>query len=120
MAGAFALLAAFVWWKGDTAWWPLYSVLFWSISAVFFLAGALLPIVLSPLEWVWMKLALVLNYVMTRVLLSLVYILGITPMGLIFKGLRKDLLDRRFDPNAPSYWIPPEEDGPWTRPDKPY
>jgi len=114
MAGAFAALGAFLWWKTGFALWTAY------LSGGFALLGLIAPRALAPIEWVWMKLAHVLGYVMTRVLLTLVYILAVTPIGLVFKGLRKDLLQRKFDPNAQSYWIEAEDDGPWTRPDKPY
>jgi len=120
MAGAFAALGAFLWWRGDFAFWPIISLFFWGIGGVFLLVALLAPIVLSPLEWVWMKLAHVMGFVMTRVLLSLVYFVAVTPIGLVFRILRKDLLQRKFDANAESYWINAEDDGPWTRPDKPY
>jgi len=75
---------------------------------------------LSPIEWAWMKLAHVMGFVMTRVILTVTYVLIIVPTGLIFKLMGKDLLDRKLNKNAESYWISAESDGPWTRPDKPY
>lgn len=119
MAGAIFVIAAIVHWINDFAWSQAVDVL--AIIAAVFLALALVaPRLLAPIEWAWMKLAMVLNFIMTRVLLTLVFFLAVTPIGLIFKLLRKDLLGKRFDPKASTYWIPPEEDGPWTRPDKPY
>lgn len=119
MFGALVVVAAIVHWLNNFEWSRAVDIL--AISAFVFLAFALVwPRALSPVEWIWMKLAMVLNYIMTRVLLSLVFFLAITPIGLIFKGLRKDLLGRKFDRDASTYWTEPEEDGPWTRPDKPY
>ena len=120
MAGAFALLASLLWWKNDFASWPTYPVIFGSLSALFLTIGLLIPILLSPIEWVWMKLAHVMGFVMTRVILTVTYVLIVVPTGLIFKLLGKDLLDRKLDQKATSYWVPAESDGPWTRPDKPY
>ena len=40
--------------------------------------------------------------------------------GLFLRLLGKDLLGLRLDPDRASYWDPVEEDGPATRPDKPY
>jgi len=120
MAGAFAALGAFLWWKGDFTFWPIVSMFFWSLSGFLLLVALALPVILSPFEWIWMRLAHVMGFVMTRVLLTLVYFIAITPLGLIFKVLRKDLLSRKFDRGSRSYWIETEDDGPWTRPDKPY
>ena len=119
MAGALAVVTLVVLWRSGWSQTPWVEGL--GITAALFLAFSIVwPNALAPLEWAWMKLAMVLNYVMTRVLLTLVYFLAVTPIGLIFKLLRKDLLGKRFDPKASTYWIPHEEDGPWTRPTKPY
>lgn len=119
MAGALAVVTLVVLWRSGWSQTPWVEGL--GITAALFLTFSIVwPNALAPLEWAWMKLTMVLNYVMTRVLLTLVYFLAVTPIGLIFKLLRKDLLGKRFDPKASTYWIPPEEDGPWTRPTKPY
>ena len=119
MAGAFAIVAAIIFWRSgwvQTPWVEGFGL----IAALFLAFSIVWPKALTPIEWAWLKLAMVLNYVMTRVLLTLVFFLAVTPIGLIFKLLRKDLLGKRFDPSAKTYWVPPEEDGPWTRADKPY
>ena len=119
MAGALAVVTLVVLWRSGWSQTPWVEGL--GITAALFLAFSIVwPNALAPLEWAWMKLAMVLNYVMTRVLLSLVFFLAVTPIGLIFKLLGKDLLGKRFDPKAYTYWVTPEEDGPWTRPTKPY
>ena len=43
---------------------------------------------------------------MTRVLLTLVFALVMLPIGLVLRLVGKDLLDRRLDPAADSYWKP--------------
>ena len=119
MAGALAVVAAIIFWR--SGWTQTPWVERFGIAAAAFLALSIVwPKALAPIEWVWMKLAMVLNYVMTRVLLTLVFFLAVTPIALVFKLLRKDLLDRRFDTNATTYWVEPESDAPWTRPEKPY
>ena len=52
----------------------------------------------------WMKLAHVLGWVNTRIILSLVYFLIVTPLALIFKVIGKDPMCRKFD-EQDSYWI---------------
>ena len=115
MAGAFTLLAAYLWYRGSAnAWWIA------SIGGSFLGLGSLVPIALAPIEFIWMKIAHVMGFVMTRVILTLVFFLAITPTGLVFRLLGKDLLQKKIDPGADTYWIPAEPDGPWTRPDKPF
>lgn len=76
--------------------------------------GLAAPGVLRPLYRVWMALALVLGYVMTRVLLTLVFFLAVTPIGLVMRLLGKDPMHRRPDPKRPTYWRPhpPRSDNP--------
>ena len=52
----------------------------------------------------WMKFAHVLGWVNTRIILSLVYIIIMTPMALIFKVVGKDPMKRKLGAED-SYWI---------------
>lgn len=90
------------------------------IAAAFALAAFVVPRALAPVERIWMRFAHVLGTVMTTVILTLTYFLVMTPMGVVMRLAGKDLLAMKFDPEAESYWIPVEEDGPASRPDKPY
>ncbi len=67
--------------------------------------GGLAPRLLRPVYYLWMALALVMGFVMTRVLLTLVFFLLITPIGLVMRLAGKDPMHRRPDPDADSYWI---------------
>ena len=90
------------------------------VGAAFLVVAVILPPVLSPIERVWMGLARVLQVVMTMLILTLTFYVVMTPMGFLLRLSGKDLLDMRRDPNAESYWVPVEPDGPMSRPDKPY
>lgn len=84
------------------------------------LLGLVYPRALRPVEYVWMKLAMVLNYVMTRVILTLAFFLAITPTGLLVRLFKKDLLSLTIDPQQQSYWVRVEPGGSQDRPEKPY
>lgn len=78
----------------------------------FFIIGLLLVIfglfftpVLKPLHKVWMMLALFLGYVMTRVILSILFYVIITPIGIFMKLIGNDLLDVNFNKKRESYWV---------------
>lgn len=69
------------------------------------LAGLILPVLLKPIYKVWMSFAVVMGFVMTRVILTVIYFGMFTPMALAAKLLGKDLLDERLDKNAGTYWV---------------
>jgi len=130
---AFALIAALLWWRslsgseglsgsesvswwGNPSWWKYAG----SLSAAFLLLAVLAPTLLRPVERAWMGFAGILGAVMTRVVLTVGFLIAVTPTALIMRIRKKDLLNLRFDPKADSYWEPVEPDGPSTRPTKPY
>ena len=77
--------------------------IFLYIACSFIGLGLLLPIILKPVYIVWMTFAVILGWVMTRVILSIVFYLIMTPIGLITRLLGEDFLAlKRKDSN--SYW----------------
>ena len=115
MATALGLLSALLWWQSRSA--APYVA---AIGALFVLIAVVDARLLAPVERAWMRLAAVMSAVMTRVLLVSTYYLAVTPIGLIRRLMGHDTLGLRPDPNASTYWVPVESDGPATRPDKPY
>ncbi|MDO8489469.1 MAG: SxtJ family membrane protein [Candidatus Omnitrophota bacterium] len=75
-----------------------------TVSFLFFLIAFIVPALLNPLYIFWMKLGLVLSWINTRLILFLIFYFIFTPMGLIMKLLRKDLLDRKINKAQQSYW----------------
>ena len=90
-----------------------------SLLAVLGLAGVLgaaavlaSPAFGSALYRGWMFAALPIGWTISHILLGMVYFLVFTPIGLIMRALGKDPMERRFQPDAPTYWIkrpPPAE-----------
>ncbi len=68
--------------------------------------GTVVPHALRGVYRGWMALALVLGYVMTRVLLSVVFLAVVTPIGLLMRLFGHDPMRRTPDASAPTYWIP--------------
>jgi hypothetical protein len=68
------------------------------------------PGLLQPVHKGWMRLAEALGWLNTRVLLSIVYYLMMTPLGVAMRLLGKDPLDRRLHDRA-SYWIVKDSQG---------
>lgn len=89
--------------REDLLIWPFY------IAGAFFVLGLVFPRALQPIFVLWMKFALMVNWVMTRVLLSLVWFGIVTPMRIGMSLMGKDPLKRKFLPEADSYWEDAEE-----------
>lgn len=99
MAIAFLLITFFILLKHK------HSVVPTALAAVFFLmSGIITPISLKPIYILWMKLALVLSWINTRLILFVMFYLIFTPIGLAIKLFGVDLLDRKIDKNKDSYW----------------
>jgi hypothetical protein len=105
----FAVLGGLLLWRGRGS----YPYFFGLAAALVFL-GLALPRVLKPLHKVWMGLALVLGWFMTRLLLGLLFYLGFTPIGLVARLFRKPFLRRAGHGEQATYWVPrpPDESGP--------
>ena len=97
--------------------WPLTAggpVRIWALglAAAFLLAAAAYPRILAPLNRLWTRLGAFLHGIANFVILTLLFYLVITPMGLALRLLGKDPLRLRFDRGAPSYWIERRPPGP--------
>lgn len=78
---------------------------FWILAVVFLSLGLIYPMLLKPIYWGWLKFAAALAWVNTRLILGVIFYLVFTPVGLILRLMRKDLIKQRWDANANSYWI---------------
>lgn len=80
---------------------------YWLLGAalLFLIVQAALPTLLKPLYMVWMLLSLLLGWLMSRLLLTLVFFLVIFPISVIMRFLGKDLLNLKLDRQRESYWI---------------
>ena len=78
--------------------------LFIVISSAFIIFGFLIPIILKPIYIVWMSFAIILGWFMTRFILSLLFYLIVTPIGLITRVLGKDFLELKKEASNGSYW----------------
>jgi len=84
-------------------------VWFFAVAAVFAALGLVLPRALQPVFIAWIKLAIVLNWIMTRVFLSLAFYLMITPVRVCIALFGDDPLKRKWAGQDESYWEEPDE-----------
>ena len=69
------------------------------------LAGSLtVPETLRPLYVILTAISLPIGFVVSHVLMALIFYGLLTPIGLFFRITGRDALQRRIDPSAKSYW----------------
>jgi len=83
-------------------------------GVAFLFLALLLPLALKPLQICWMALAVVMGWVMTRVILSILFFIVITSMRCIGMVFRYRFLELKADPSATTYWIPRKSQPPRT------
>ena len=93
------LLGGALWWKGKDTY-----TLFLFFSGAFFFLGFVLPSILKPLQKAWMAFAVVLGFFMTRVILSVLFYVVFTGIGLGGRLFGKQFLDLKMDHSLKSYW----------------
>lgn len=84
------------------------------------LAAAVAPRALAPLERLLSRVFLAVTTALTYVILTIVFLLVVTPIGLVRRLLGKESLGLAPDPEIESYWVAVPPDGPGSRPDKPF
>ncbi len=101
VGAVFLVIALWNAWRGRAGIWMPAAALgtlllltgqFWQAGALHFHRG-------------WMRLAHALGYVNSRILLSAMFYLVITPFGIVSRLCRRNPLKRR-GPKQASYWIP--------------
>ena len=89
--------------------WSLFSkneLQIWSLAmAIIFLMLAILnPKLLSPLTRLWIKLGEIIGKFISPIIIGLIFFLILTPIGLLMRMFKKDLLNLKFSKNE-TYWI---------------
>ncbi len=82
---------------------PLASY-FFGAGFGFQIIAQVFPIILLPLQKIWMTFAVLMGFVMTRVILSILFYLVITPISFVSKIFQKDFLNLKIEKDKKSYW----------------
>ena len=82
------------------------EVRIWSliISFLFLFLGLLNSKILTPINKLWFKFGLFLGKIISPLVMGLIFFFVVTPIGLIMKLIKKDLLNLKFNNNK-TYWI---------------
>ena len=93
--------------------WPIINngdIRNWSviISAIFLVLGLLNSKVLTPLNKAWLRFGIFLGNFIAPIVMAIVYFLVVTPIGILMKIVKKDLINLKKNNNK-SYWIEKNE-----------
>lgn len=103
---ALLVLGGILYWRGRT-----FYLAFLILSVCFLVLGLFVPTVLKPVHRAYMTFAAVLGWLMARVILTLIFYVGFTSVGLAGRLLGKRFLDTGTGESKESYWIPRERSG---------
>lgn len=75
------------------------------VALLFVILGAILPRALRPVYYLWMGIAIILGAVMTRVILTIVFVLLVVPVGLVMRALGRGAFHHGTKTPDDSFWI---------------
>ena len=93
------IISGFLFWKEKESF-----QLFLAIGITLFFTAIAIPVVLKPVYWIWMIFAIILGWFMTRLILSLLFYIIFTSIGLTSRLFGKQFLELRWDKSKESYW----------------
>ena len=93
------IISGFLFWKENESF-----QIFLIVGITFLLTTVAIPVVLKPVYWIWMIFATILGWFMTRLILSLLFYIIFTSIGLTSRLFGKQFLELRFDKSKESYW----------------
>ena len=79
------------------------------VSFIFLVLGLINSRILSPLNKLWFNFGILLGKVFSPVIMAVIFFFVVTPIGLIMRIFKKDLLNLKFN-SKKTYWN--EKNGP--------
>ena len=78
------------------------------ISIIFLILGLVNSNILTPLNKIWFRFGVILGKIVSPIVMSVIFFLVVTPIGILMRILKKDLLNLKINDNK-SYWIEKSE-----------
>ena len=73
------------------------------IGSIFLFLGLVVPSILKPIYKIWMIFAVIIGWIMTRLILSVLFYTIITGIGILTRIIGKDFLNLKLK-DQESYW----------------
>ena len=103
----FGLIGGLIWWKFSA---PKVAYWLWGIGGGVAVVYYLVPPLKKTIFLGWMYFAYPIGWVMSHLLLSIIYYVILTPIGLLMRLFGYDPMQRKWDAGASTYWIEKETD----------
>lgn len=98
--GIILILIGFIlWWFGKASY-----IYFLAIGGFLIILSFIAVNFLVPFHKLWIIFALLLGFIMSHIILALLFYLIVTPIGILAKLVGKKFIPLGFDKNANSYW----------------
>lgn len=81
-----------------------YKIFFYGLSFLLVIVTVIKPVYLALIYMVWMKFGRYMGVIISSLILVVMFYIIFTPIALFLKVLKKDLLDKKIDKHAKSYW----------------
>tara|TARA_B100001964_G_scaffold57545_1_gene65149 strand:+ start:139 stop:552 length:414 start_codon:yes stop_codon:yes gene_type:complete len=93
------IVSGFLFWKEKESFQILLTA-----GAILLILGVTIPAILKYIYWVWMIFATIIGWIMTRVILSLMFYAIITPIGFILRLFGKQFIELNWNKTDSTYW----------------
>lgn len=104
--GFLTLFGFLAWWRFEA---PIVAWSLWVGAVVVPALGWIVPAVMRVVFLALSYAAWPIGYVVSHIVLAVVYYLVLTPIGLIARSVGYDPMERRFEADSETYWVPREE-----------
>ena len=98
----FALVGGMIWYKFGLM---QIAAIIWAVALVVSVVGYFVPAFMRVIFVGWMVAAYPIGWTISRVILTVIFFLVVTPIGLLVRLFVGDPMQRRFDKSAKSYWV---------------
>ncbi len=93
------IVSGFLFWKEKESFQILLTA-----GAILLILGLTIPVILKPIYWVWMIFATIIGWFMTKLILSLLFYVILTPIGLIPRLIGKQFIGLKWNKKYSTYW----------------
>ena len=93
------IVSGFLFWKEKES----FQILITS-GAILLILGVTIPVILKYIYWVWMIFATIIGWIMTRMILSLMFYMIFTPIGFILRLFGKQFIELNWNKTDSTYW----------------
>ena len=80
-----------------------------TISFIFLFFGIFFPKALILPNKLWFKFGMLLGTIIAPIIMGIIFILVVSPIGIIMRLLGKDILNQKMEKSSKSYWIKRKE-----------